>query len=284
MWRSILFVPVLQERFLARAAQRGADAVVLDLEASIVEERKAEAREALPDAVRRLDDAGVTVLVRINMPWRAAFLDLEAVVQPGVRALLLAGCESPEYVAALDAVLSEIELDRGLPGGGIGLIPLLESARAVSRAEAIGAAAPRAIAMSFGIEDYVADMQASHGPDLIEPAAFTVIQAARACGLAPLVVPSSIAELDDLEAFEAAARRARDMGSEGGFAIHPRQVACLNRAFSPSPEALAEARRVVEAADRARADGLGAVRLDGRMIDLPIVNRARQLLATGPDG
>ena len=279
MWRSVLFIPVLEERFLARAAQRGADAIVLDLEASIADARKSEARAALPAAVDRLAAASLEVLVRINMPWRPAFRDLEAAVRPGVAALLLAGCESIAFVRAVDRVMGEIEGERGLAHGAIALMPVLESARAMMRAAAIARASPRIAALTFGIEDYVADLHATPVPELLDAASLQVIQAARAAGVVPMVVPETLANLDDPDAFEAAARRGRAMGSEGGFAVHPVQVEALNRAFTPSREELDWARRVVAAAEDAEARGLGAVRLDGRMIDLPVVVRARRLLA-----
>ena len=91
MWRSVLFVPVLQERFLAKAAERGADAIVLDLEASIIAERKAEARQALPAAIDRLVGERQDVLVRINMLWRPALADLEFAIRAGVKAIVLPG-------------------------------------------------------------------------------------------------------------------------------------------------------------------------------------------------
>ena len=116
MWRSFLFVPTLEERFVAKAASRGADAIILDLEASIAPERKDEAREALPKAVERLASE-VDVTVRINPLWMPAILDLEACVIPGVSAVHMALCENAEHVRAVDAIIREMEEVRGLDGG-----------------------------------------------------------------------------------------------------------------------------------------------------------------------
>ncbi|MEO1193804.1 MAG: CoA ester lyase [Pseudomonadota bacterium] len=281
-WRSLLFIPVLEERFLAKAAERGADAIVLDLEASIAAERKQEARAALPAAVERLAAAGQEVLVRLNMPWRPAFQDLEAAVRPGVSALLLAGSESTAYVEAVDALLDEMEPAQGLALGSIGLVLLIESARGVTQAAELAAASPRVCAMTFGIEDYLADMQAAADNDVLERAGQRIAEAARSVGAEPLVVPASLAELSDLDAFEAAVKRGKALGSSGGFAVHPGQVAVLNQAFAPNEAEVAWARKVIDAAAAAEAEGKGAIRLDGRMIDLPIVKRAEAILARAP--
>lgn len=283
MWRSILFIPVLQERFLARAGERGADAIVLDLEASIAPGKKDEARAALPHAIDRLAAQGQDVLVRINMLWRPAFADLEVAAREGVKAIVLPGCSSASEVLAVDAVIGELEASRGIPANGIGLIPLIETAKGVVSASEIAAVAPRTLALTFGVEDYLADMEANGDPNILAMTALSVAEAARAAGKAPMVVPSTLANLDDLDAFEAAARRGRAMGSAGGFAVHPTQIPVLNRVFSPSPEEIDWAERVVAAAKQAEEEGIGALSLDGRMIDLPIVRRAERLLARRTD-
>lgn len=276
MWRSALFIPVLEERFLAKAATRGADAIILDLEASIAADRKDEARAALPSAVDRLAAQGLDVLVRINTLWRPALADLEVAARSGVHTIVLPDCRGAGDVTAVDAVLGELEAERDL--GTIGLLPMIESAEGVVNAPAIAAAATRSVALTFGIEDYLTDMEASPDPDLLTATALAVSHAARSAGIAPMVVPDSIANLTDLDVFQAAAHRGRAMGSAGGFAVHPDQVAVLNAVFSPSAEELDWASRVVAAAEEAEARGLGAVRLDDRMIDLPIIARAQALL------
>lgn len=276
MWRSILFIPVLQDRFLAKAAQRGADAIVLDLEASIATDRKAEARAALPAAIGLLAGQGLDVLVRINMLWRPALADLEVAVRPGVRAIVLPDCKSAGDIHAVCGVLAELEAERGL--APIDLIPLIESAQGLINAPDIARAAPRVAALSLGVEDYLSDMEASTDIDVLCTAAQSIAHAARAAGKVPIVVPESLANLQDLTVFEAAARRGRAMGSAGGFAVHPDQVSVLNTVFNPSPDDLTWAHRVVAAATEAAAKGEGAVRLDGRMIDLPIVQRARKII------
>lgn len=279
MWRSVLFIPVLEERFIAKALERGADALVLDLEASIAPHRKAEAREALASVVGRLACQGTDLLVRINMCWRPALADVEVAAIEGVEALVLADCRHVAQVKAIDGVLTELEAERGLPAGAIGLLPILESAEGVLNGREIASASQRVRGLTLGIEDYVADLESTLDPPSIQHAAKQVVQMARASRVDPFVVPESLANLHDVDSFRAAAEAGRAMGSRGGFAVHPKQVEVLNQAFSPSSAELAQARRVVEAARDAEEAGLGAVQLDGRMIDLPIVKRAQQVLA-----
>lgn len=277
MWRSLLFVPVLEDRFIEKAGERGADGVVLDLEASVAETRKDEARGKLARAVASLKGKA-DVTVRINPLWLDAIRDLEASVIDGVMALHLARCEGPEEVRAVDGIVSELEAARGLPDGALRLVPMLESPRAILQAEAVGKASKRVVALTMGVEDYSTAMGTSASTELLIPAGFQVIQAARAAGCTPLVVPSSMAEFRDLEGLERAAAFARKLGSTGGYAVHPAQVAVLNRVFSPTEAELAWARRVLEAVDAPENAGRGAFKVDGQMIDLPLIKRARNIL------
>ena len=268
MWRSLLFMPVLEERFLAKAAERGADAVVLDLEASIAPGRKDEAQAALPSAIERLRAQGQDVLVRINALWRPALKDLEYAVRAGVEAIVVPECESPEQLQAVDAYIGELEIERGLPQGSVRIAPIIESARGVRDVDGILRATERAVCVGFGIDHYLTDMGALPTREFLSMTSLAMAEAARAAGLAPLIVPESLTNLTDLDAFEAAAVRGRQMGSEGGFAAHPGQVERLNKVFTPTEEELV-----------AEMEGKGAVRHEGRMIEAPIVMRAERLLA-----
>ncbi len=278
MWRSLLFMPVLEERFLAKAAERGADAIVLDLEASIAIHRKDEARAALPPAIARLHAAGQDVLVRINALWRPALNDLEFAVRAGVGAIAVPLCESSAQIAAIDAIVGELEAEKSLPGGSVRIVPIIETARGVRDADSILRASDRAVGVGFGIDDYLTDMQALPSRELLTMTALSMAEAARAAGVAPLIVPESLTNLTDLDAFEAAAVRGRQMGSEGGFAAHPGQIERLNKVFTPTDDELAAAERLVAAARQGQKAGKGAVRHEGRMVELPIVLRAERLL------
>jgi len=277
MWRSALFIPATEPRFLEKAATRGAEAIVLDLEAGVVAHRKAEARTAVAAAVERLSAADLDIAVRINTGWRAAFLDVEAAALEDVSVIIVPDVRNPDILVALDGHLGELEADRRRQAPPIGLLPIIESAAGVENAARISAA-PRVVAAAFGVEDFAADMRATPSPAFLDHVAYRLATAIRAAGRTPLVIPQSLAHLDDLEGFAAAAERARACGTEGGFAIHPKQVKLLNACFSPTSAEIQHAERVLAAAEEAGRSGKGAFLLDGRMVDLPIVLRARRLL------
>ena len=268
MWRSLLFVPVLEDRLVHGASRRGADALVLDLEAAVPPDRKDEARARLAPVIAKLGGDDMPVAVRVNRGNDGGNEDIAAAVGAGAGIIVL-----PRATPATTARAAT------LAGHAVPLVPLIEDPRGVIEALAIAEAAPSVAGLGFGVEDYATAMGAPPTPDLLLPAAFLVIQAARAAGRAPLALPDTIADHRDLQRFEAAAGRARALGATGGFAIHPGQVAVLNRTFVPTPAELETARRIVDAAERARQDGQAVADLDGRMIDAPIEARARAVLA-----
>ena len=277
MWRSLLFVPVLEERFIAKAASSGTDAVVLDLEASIADARKADARSALPEAVARLASE-IDVTVRINPLWLEAIRDLEACMCEGISAIHLARCNGPEEVIAVDRLITELERDRGLNGPTPSLIAMLESPGAVENAQAIAQASPRMAGLTLGVEDYATEMGVTANDTLLRTAAFQVIQTAKAARLEPILVPTSMADFRNLKALEDAAQFARNLGATGGYAVHPAQIEVLNRVFAPTETERDWARRVIATSESAKKDGRGVFLLDGQMIDLPLITRAQQIL------
>jgi len=278
LWRSMLYVPVIVPRFVAGAADRGADAIILDFEDSVPPAEKARAREALAEAVAQAGRRGADVLVRVNRPWRLLLRDLEAAVIPGVRALALPKVDSAEHVFAVAEIVDELETERGLTRGAIGLVPMIETAAAVFRTEAIAASHPRVVAITVGAEDLALSLgMLPEAEGLLYPKQLSII-AARAAGILPLGFLGTVADYGDPAAFRAVIRRSRRLGFAGAACIHPTQVAILNEEFRPAPDEIARARRLVAAAEAALAEGKGAVAFEGRMIDAPVVERARQVL------
>lgn len=276
--RCALFVPVLEPRFFARAGERGAQALILDLEDAIAPQRKAEARRALAHAAGALRGTGLPLMARVNAEAELLDADLEACVAAGVDAVMLPKVESPSEVRAAVVHLERHARERG-SNGPRSLVALIETPRGVLRADAIAAAHPALRALGFGAEDYAAAIGRPPHADLLVPAAARVAMCAAAEGLACWGLAASIAELDDLDALEDAARLSHRLGFGGTPAVHPAQVQVFNRVFAPTEAEIAQARKVLEAHARADAEGLGALRLDGRMIDRPMVDRARRLLA-----
>jgi citrate lyase subunit beta/citryl-CoA lyase len=277
-WRSMLFVPVTVEKFVHTAADRGADAVILDLEDSVAPSQKERARTLIPDAIPRVARNGADVLVRVNRPWRLLVRDLEAAVVPGVVGLLLTKVDSPEHVQGVAEIVAELEEERGLPPGKLVFVALVETAVGFLRIEAIARSHPRVVGLSLGTEDFTASVGMLPDPDaLLYPKQHTVF-AARAAGILPLGFVGSIADFRDQDAFRAIVRRSKRLGFVGASAIHPLQVQVLNEEFAPTSEEVDRAQRMVAAYDKAYAEGLGAVQFEGAMIDVPVVERARTVL------
>lgn len=278
-WRSMLFVPVLNARFLARAADRDADAIQLDLEDAIPPDQKAQARIAVPAAAAGLAARGVDVVVRINRPWRDAFADMEAAVGPHVAGLTLPKVPDAGHVRAVAEMLDEIEAARGLPVGHTRLIAMIETAEGVVNMNAIAAAHPRLAGMTVGAEDLAVSLGARPTFDSLYLPNAQAVVAARNAGIQPIGYVGSVADFADEAEFGRKIRQAREMGFTGGFCIHPSQVPILNGAFSPSREELEWAEGALATFEDALARGLGAVTFRGAMVDLPVADRARAILA-----
>lgn len=278
-WRSLLFVPAHEARFVARAHERGADAIILDLEDAVPPEAKHAARAGLPAAVERVGQAGAAVMVRVNHGIRLLAQDLEAAVLPKIAALVLPKVESADWVMEVAAAVAELEAERGLEPDAIRFVLQIETPAALPRLPAIAAAHSRIAAVTLGPEDFCAALGAIPGPEVLMGPNLAVLQAARAAGVLPLGFVGSIGNFSDLAAYRALVAQARSLGFRGAMAVHPAQVAVLNEYFSPSREEIAWAGRVLAAARAAQAEGRGAVRLDGRMIDAPVVRRAEEVLA-----
>lgn len=279
VWRSMLFVPVTVERFVARAAERGADAIILDLEDSIPPGEKQRARGLVTGAAQRAGAGGADVLVRVNRPWRLLVRDLEAVIGPDVSALMLPKIESADHLRLITEIVDELEAERRMPRGHTRLIAMLETPGSIFRAEAIAAAHPRLVGITVGSEDLaLAVGMVPEAEGLLFPKQQAIF-AARAAGILPLGFLGTVADFADLDAFRATIRRSRRLGFSGASVIHPSQIAILNEEFSPEPAEVERARRMVAAYDEAMAKGLGAVTFEGRMIDVPVVLRARDVLA-----
>lgn len=277
MLRSFLFAPGANGRILSKAMDAGADAVVCDLEDSVPVADKAGARQAVAAAIAaRAADAGCQLHVRVD---RGADgydeQDLDAVVVPGLAGLRLPKAAHADEVAAVAHLVGELERTRGMPAGAVGLHPTIESAEGVDRVREL-AAAPRVVSLVFGSADFLADI-AAHGGDGRDAtllARSAMVLASRNAGIrAP--VDGAYTGLDDLAGLRESTRWARSLGFFGRSAIHPRQLAVIHDVFTPTPEEMRWARRVLAAAQ----EGGGTAVVDAQFVDAPVLRRARDLLA-----
>ena len=273
VWRSVLFVPGTSRERFPKAFVSGADAVVLDLEDGVDAARKAEAREMVGEWLATAPAEGASRLVRVNgaasdfidddLDWLGSIAGLfDGLVLPKV--------ETPEEIAGIAR-----RVDFAF------IVPLLETARGILHARDIVTAGPEIPAVLFGAEDLTAELgipRTVDGDELIVARGHVVLAAA-SIGADP--IDAVFVDIANLDLLRKDARRARAMGFTGKMAIHPDQVPVINETFSPAAEEIASARRIVEAAEAAYEAGEAAFRLDGRMVDAPVVARARRVLSRG---
>lgn len=278
--RTLLFVPAQRESMVEKAQQVPADVIVLDLEDAVPPGEKEAARSRIRASVESLKSAGKTVHVRVNhLDTGLTREDLAGAVGPGLDGLLFPKAEAPAQIRELDVMLRERELHSGVRPGSIALIPMIESAAALLRCEEIALASSRIVGLALGGEDYAADLGVARTPQgvEIEYARRVLIHCCAAHNLLPLdgIYPT----LHDQPGLLADAGYARSIGMKGKYVIHPEQVEPVNTAFSPTPQELEKARRIVAAFETATIEGIGVIDVDGQMVDAPVANRARDLLA-----
>lgn len=280
--RSWLYAPGNDPKLLERVFATEADAVILDLEDAVPLAEKPRARKMVTETLRgHAGVPGPLVWVRINHPETGlAQGDILAAVRDGLDGIRLPKTEDTETVRRVSGWIAEAEAQAGLPGGSIALVCSLETARGVWNALEIAQADPRLLAMSFGGVDFARDLGIDTAGDGSETlyARSRLVLASRVAGIRP-PVESVYPRLQDEAGLEASTRQARALGYFGRAAIHPKQLACINRVFTPAAEEVERARTIVSTATSAEASGSGAVQLaDGTFIDAPVVQRAEALL------
>ena len=274
--RSLLYVPVSSERFLAKAHERGADALILDLEDAVAPARKDAARERLGGAVAMTRRRGALVFVRINSEPHRVRLDAEAACRAGADGLLVPKVHAAGTIGALADFLDGIEQSVGRTP--IALVPMIEDPGAVLDARTIATASHRVFALMTGGEDLATALGAEPTPEVLRFPKLLVHLAAKAAGVRSFGLLRTVADYNDLEGIEKSAHEARRFGFDGASCVHPAVVPILNRAFSPTEAELDHARALVAAFDRAQDAGVGAFEFEGRMVDEPVVRRARALI------
>jgi citrate lyase subunit beta/citryl-CoA lyase len=260
--RTYLFVPADRPERYAKARAAGADAVIVDLEDAVAPGAKGRARDALADAL----DEATPLIVRVNAagtPWCDD--DLALCRHPGVAAVMLPKADGIDAVChAFETAFKDV-------------LPIIESARGIEEVRAI-ARVPGVARLAFGSIDLAVDLGIDCAPDggeaELQPYRAQVVLASRLGGLAAPADGVSLA-IDDAPRLRADAERSRRLGFGAKLCIHPKQIAVVQGVYAPDPERVAWARRVCAAF---AASGGAAVAVDGEMIDLPVVERARAVL------
>jgi len=264
---------------LTKAAALTPDAFVPDMEDSVPVEEKAHARDVTASFLPQLAQSGSLVVPRVNALETGLLEDdLAAVVGPYSDGVSVGKIYTPQDVETIAGILACLEQKAGIPVGHTKLVLWMETAMAIVQAYEICAASPRIVGVAFGAEDFTHDMGIERSADDSEVAVprSMVCIAARAANVLALDTPYFL--FRDPEGLRHNALASKKIGFKGKFAIHPSQVDIINATFSPSPAEIDYARRVVAAFEAAERAGKGATSLDGKVVDVPVVKRARALL------
>ena len=274
----MLFVPANSEKFLQSALKRSADAIQLDLEDACPPDLKAVTRTNIGALAKQCADAGFDVIVRVNRPWRLLVRDLEACVDPNVKALTLPKVPDGSFLRSVAEVLAEVEQEKGLPIGHTQLIAMVEDADGLANMDDIARAHPRLYGMIVGAEDLAVSMRMAVDTDSLYVPNVMAVAACRRAGIVPIGFVGSVADFADREKFKQTVQRAARLGFEGAFCIHPSQIEAANEAFSPDTAAVDRARALVATFEQARAAHQATCTFEGRMVDAPVVAQAQLLI------
>lgn len=287
--RSYLYAPASSPRVMRKALQSGADAVLFDLEDAVAPDAKDDARRELTIV---LDEVAAgrsatgpapgapDVHARVNRDgggYHAA--DLDAAIRPGLEALRLPKVESAAMIHTVAEQVAALEEARGLPAGRIGFYLVVESAVGAVRLEELVGAHRRVQRLVIGGQDLLADIGSAGDDDLATLSLRSdMVLHSRAAGIGP-PIDGVYTDLHDLDGLRRSSIRSRTLGFVGRSVLHPKQLPVVHEVYTPSPEELAHAERLVAALREAELSGTGALRIDGEFIDLAIVKRAQALLA-----
>ena len=286
--RTMLFVPANSWRMITTAATEGGDAVILDLEDACPIAEKETGRIFARDSIPMLKEKGMDVFVRVNsFDTGLTEKDIDYVVVAGLDGVMLPKTESKGDILRLDRLLKVEEEKKGLALNSVVILPLLESPKGISTVSEIISGSQRVIGVSFGAGDYSREIGAGMGVTSLSPEEYFLMAshprscialAARAAGIFAIDAPF-FGLVIDLDGLFREARKVKLMGFTGKLLVHPRHVDSVNQVFSPSKEEIDFARRVIKAYEEAKAKGLGATSLGGRMIDYGSYRRALNLIS-----
>ena len=281
MRRTMLYVPGNNPAMLQNAGIYGADSLLLDLEDAVSVTEKDSARYLVANMMKIIDFGRSEVVVRIN-PLDTDFGrdDLEIIVPlKPTGGLRVPKTSCAKDIKLLDEVLSEIEEKNGMEVGSTKVMAMLETALGVSRAYEVATASERVTAITFGAEDFTADMgirRSTEGKELFTPRSEIAI-AAKAAGVD--AIDTVFSDVNNEEGLRQETELIKSLGFAGKACINPRQIQPIHDVFTPSDKDIEYAKRVIAAIEEAKAKGSGVIALNGRMIDKPVAMRAEKIIA-----
>lgn len=276
MRRSRLYLPGNEPKFYTNAGLHKPDAIILDLEDSVAPSEKEAARYLVRNALCAVDFYGSERMVRINQLPRGLD-DIHFIVPHNVHVVLIPKCESTQTVLDVEEEINIIKADRNV-NATIYLMPIIESALGVINAYEIASASDKVCALAVGLEDYTADLGVERTNEGRESfyARSAIVNAAKAAGVQ--AIDTVFSDVNDMEALKQSVIEAKALGFEGKGCIHPRQIQVVNEAFAPTGKEIEKAKKIVLAFEEAEKKGLGVVALGSKMIDAPVVKRAKHTI------
>lgn len=283
--RSMLFVPGSNAAMISNTFIYKPDSIMFDLEDAVALKEKDSARILVAHALQHPLYQEIETVVRVN-PLDSEFglADLNAVVRAGVDVVRMPKTETAQDVIDMDHEITEIEKACGREVGSTKMLAAIESPLGITQANKIATASKRLIGIALGAEDYVRNLKTERSPEGIELlfARCSILQAARAAGIQAFDTVYSNANNE--EGFLAEAALIKQLGFDGKSLINPRQIELLHNLFAPTQKDVDQARRIIDAAEEAERNGLGVVSLNGKMIDAPIIDRAKLVLERAKSG
>ena len=283
--RSMLFVPGSNAAMLSNSFIYKPDSIMFDLEDAVALKEKDSARLLVAHALQHPLYQEIETVVRVN-PLDSEFglLDLNAVVRAGVDVVRMPKTETAQDVVDMDNAITDIEKACGREVGSTKMLAAIESPLGITQANQIATASKRLIGIALGAEDYVRNLKTERSPEGIELlfARCSILKASRAAGIQAFDTVYSNANNE--EGFLKEAALIKQLGFDGKSLINPRQIELLHNLFAPTQKDVDQAKRIIEAAEEAERQGSGVVSLNGKMIDAPIIDRAKLVLERAKSG
>ncbi len=273
---SRLYLPGNSPAMMINAGLHKPHAIILDLEDSVAFDKKEEARFLVRNALRQVDFYGAERMVRINQ-IPAGLADLRFIIPHNIHLVLVPKCESADQIVAVETEIQRLKTLTGV-GNPVFLMPIIESALGVEKAFEIAVSSNNIVALAIGLEDFTADLgvQRTLSGDESFYARTRLVNACKAAGIQ--AIDSVFSDVGDMDALYSNVKNSKSLGFEGMGCIHPRQIDTIHKGFSPDPEELEKAKKIVNAFLDASERGLGVVSLGTKMIDAPVVKRAQKIL------
>ncbi len=273
-----MFIPGNKDKHLQKAEDLDANVLIYDLEDAVTISEKEDARLKVSKIIQETN--GKLKFARVNDRMTPYFIDdLLAIVQEGLTGIILPKVNAKEDIVIADYLLDSLEKKHQLPPGQISIVPLIETAAGLFHAYEVALSSKRIHCLAFGAEDFKMDLQISsdiEGTELLY-AKSKLVEVSRAAGIeAP--IDTVYTDFRDEEGLRKEAQLGKRLGFQGKLLIHPNQIHIVNQVYSPSKDEMEEAKRIVQIYNEAKDRGEGAIQVDGKMVDIPVAERARKLL------